>query len=178
MIDAFAYTLAALNALPFAVEDREHDLKPAQYVAIAQAVSQLKPPAGMGAKDWRALVLAVGAAETHYLIRVMDGQCRPLECDKGLARSAWQMHRNLFNAPVWDRLQGLSNIPLQVTTADAMLKRAYHQCRASHVDPLVLVQRTVLGFAGRPCDPHATAAPWRGLGLRTTYWLKARQAMG
>ncbi len=174
----FAYTLAALTALPVANEDLGNEYKPAQYAAIAREVSQLKPPAGIGAKDWRALVLAVGGAETHYLIRVMDGRCRPLECDKGLARSAWQMHKNLFNAPVWEQLHGLTNIPVQVKTADAMLKRAYHQCRADAVDPLWLVKRTVLGFAGRGCDPKATVEPWRGLELRTTYWLKARQAMG
>lgn len=174
----FVYTLAALNALPVAVEDLQEERKPAQYYAIAAEVSRLKPPAGIGAKDWRALVIAVGGAETHYLLRVMDGHCRPLECDRGLARSSWQMHKNLFTAPVWDQLQGLANIPMQVKTADEMLKRAYHQCRGNAVDPLHLVQRTVLGFAGRGCDPKATAAPWRGLGLRTTYWLKARQAMG
>ena len=174
----FAATLAALLSLPVAVEDKANEYKPAQYAALAHEIAKVKPPRGIGAKDWRALLIAVGAAETHYALRIMDGRCKPFECDRGRARSSWQLHENLFTRPVWAELHGFTNLHIQVKTADEMLKRSWYQC-AGHTRELpVAVQRTVLAFAGKPCDPRATAAIWRGLELRTGYWLKARQAMG
>lgn len=136
-----------------------------------------RPPRGIGAKDWRALLIAVGAAETHYSLRIMDGQCKAFECDRGRARSAWQLHKNLFTEPVWDELHGLVNIPMQVKTADEMLKRSWYQCGGPATELPHAVNRTVRAFAGRGCTDQ-TIEPWKGLQKRTTYWLKARQAMG
>lgn len=171
----FEYTLAALLTLPVAVEDKANEYKPAQYAAIATEVSRLKPPRGVGSKDWRALVLAVGGAETHYLYRVMDGQCKPFECDRGRARSGWQLQKNKHIEPVWDQLQGMTNIAVQVQTADKMLKLAYYQCAKTPTD--VWIRPVVNAFAGRGCQ-SMTIVPWGGYQKRFTYWLKARQAMG
>ncbi len=175
----FDIVLAGLLKLPIAHEDQADPRKPAQLAALALEVSQLKPPAGLSRKDWWSLVLAVGAAETHFSLRVMDGQCKPFECDRGKARSSWQLHKNLYTASVWDQLHGFAHLSVQVQAADAMLKRSYYQCRAAATDPLVLVQRTVHAFAGLGClVDRKTVNPWRGLQLRNTYWLRVRQAMG
>lgn len=172
-----ASTLAALLALPIAHEDLTSELKPAQYAALASEIAKVKPPRGIGAKDWRALLIAVGAAETHYSLRIMDGGCKLFECDRGKARSAWQLHENDFTRPVWVELHGFVNLHIQVKTADEMLKRSWYQC-GSHARELPFaVNSTLLAFAGRGCTV-GTIVPWSGLQLRTTYWLKARQAMG
>ncbi len=168
-------TLAALLALPVYKDDVTDHRKPAQYAALAHEVAQLKPPAGVGAKDWRALVLAVGAAETHFALRIMEGQCKPFECDRGRARSSWQLHSNQHTAPVWEQLHGFVTLSVQVRTADAMLKRAYYQCRTTPSD--IWIRPVVNAFAGRGCKSN-TIAPWRGIDLRLDYWLRARRAMG
>lgn len=175
MTTAFAYTLAAALALPVHKEDLGDPRVPALRAAVALEVSRLKPPAGVDPKDWRALVLAVGAAETHLSPRIIDGHCRPWECDRGRSRSGWQLQRNLHTAPVWERLQGFENLHVQVATADAMLKRAYYQCRGAR--SVVWIDPVVLAYAGRGCR-NTTIEPWKGLPLRRQYWVRARQAMG
>lgn len=175
----FEATLAALLALPTYKEDRapEHQERRQELLAaIAGPVSELSPPAGIDARDWRALVIAVGGAETHYSLRIVaDGRCKPYECDRGRARSAWQLQNNDHLRPVWEELgQGLSTIDVQVRAADQMLKRAYHQCRQA---PGEWKYKTLMSFAGRGCK-QMTLGPWRGLVLRLDYWQRARRAMG
>jgi hypothetical protein len=173
----FEATLAAVLALPAAAEDKTDPRQPAHLQAIALEVSQLKPPRGIGAKDWRSLVLAVGFAETHMSLRIMDGHCKAFECDRGKARSGWQLQQNRFTSPVWEQLHGLDNLHTQVVTADGMLKRSWYQCNSASVELPFAVQRTIIAFAGRGCTV-GTIVPWAGLQLRTGYWLTARRKMG
>lgn len=175
MTEPFAYTLAALLKLPIYKDDFDDPRKPAQLAAVALEVSRLKPPAGVGAKEWRALVLAVGEAETGYSLRIMAGECKHFECDHGRARSPWQMHENGYNRPVWDQLQGFVGLHVQVDEADKMLKRAYFQCRLTPSD--VWVRPVVTAYAGKGCGGN-TIGPWRGADLRIAYWLRAWKAMG
>lgn len=175
-MNAFESALAGLLSLPVAKDDRNDPRKYSQYVAIATEVAKLKPPRGVETREWRALVEAIGGAETHYLLRVMEGHCKPFECDRGHARSSWQLHKNLYTAPVWEQLQGFTTIAVQVQTADAMMKRAYYQCERSNPEG-DWVRQVVLSFAGKGCKPD-TIVPWRGLDLRINYWNHVRRAMG
>lgn len=172
----FEATLAALLKLPVYKDDRADERKPAQLAAVAFEVSRLKPPSGVGAKEWRALVLAVGEAESGYSLRIMEGLCRPHECDHGRARSPWQMHENPWTRPVWAELQGFEGLRVQVQAVDGMLKRAYFQCERSRPDGFWASQ-TLLAYAGKGCVDR-TIAPWRGLELRLQYWRVAWRAMG
>ena len=165
----FEATLAAVLKLPVYKDDLKDERKPAQLAAVALEVSHLKPPSGVNAKEWRALVLAVGEAESGYSLRIMAGECRPFECDHGRARSPWQMHENDHTRPFWQDLQGFVGLHVQVDQADKMLKRAYFQCPRT---PSV-----VNAYAGKGCGGN-TIAPWRGADLRIHFWLVAWQAMG
>ncbi len=169
--------LAALLALPTFHEDVADERKPAQLAAVAHEVAQLKPPAGVGAKEWRALVVAVGQAESGFSLRIMEGNCKPFECDRGRARSNWQMQKNRLNEAVWDELQGFESLRVQVQIADKMLKRAYYTCERSNPDGFWAAQ-TILAYAGRGCVDRKTIAPWRGLDHRLELWRKAWRAMG
>ncbi len=155
----FEATLAAVLALPASVEDKADPRQSAHLQAIALEVSQLKPPRGIGAKDWRAIVLASGFAETHMSLRIMDGLCKAFECDRGKARSGWQLHSNDFTRPVWDQLQGLDNLHVQVVTADSMLKRSYYQCggasRAARFSVLASSRSSPSPAAAAPLAPSS-----------------------
>ena len=57
----------------------------------------------------------------------------PCSSSRVRARSAWQLHKNLFTAPVWDQLHGIENTAIQVRAASDALKRAYFTCSHSGV---------------------------------------------
>lgn len=175
-MNAFEATLAAVLKLPVYKEDLADERKPAQIAAIALEVSRLRPPPGVNAKEWRALVLAVGEAESGFSLRIMEGLCKPHECDHGRARSPWQMHENDHTRPFWQSLQGFEGLRVQVDQADKMLKRAYFQCERSNPEGF-WAEQTVLAYAGKGCV-NRTIAPWKGLDLRLNYWRLAWRAMG
>jgi hypothetical protein len=153
-----AWVRAAMDALPCYVEDRDDPDKSAQLDAIAAAVAEVSKDAPRAPREWAALLLTIGYHESTFSLRIQRGQCKPFECDRGRARSAWQLHKNLFTAPVWDQLHGIENTKVQVRAASDALKRAYFTCSRSGVPWL---QATLNGYAGRRCS-----AEWPGLGQR------------
>jgi hypothetical protein len=153
-----AWVRAAMESLPCFHEDRGDPDKTAQLDAIAAAVAEVSREAPRAPREWAALLLTIGYHESTFSLRIQRGQCRPLECDHGRARSAWQLHKNLFTAPVWEQLHGVENTSIQVRAASEALKRAYFTCQRSGVPWL---QATLNGYAGRRCS-----AEWPGLGQR------------
>jgi hypothetical protein len=157
---------AAASSLPVYFEDKAPELESAKasqlasVAAIVAEVSQSKAP--RPPQEWAALLLTVGYHESTFSLRIHRGECRPRECDAGRARSAWQLHRNLYTAPVWDQLFGLEHTEAQVRAADGMLRRAYHTCSRSGVPWL---QATLSAFAGKRCG-----ADWNGLAPRVATW--------
>jgi hypothetical protein len=73
-----------------------------------------------------ALLIAIGCQESHYDKRIVAGQCKPWECDKGKARGAWQGQRNRDVAELWDVANG--NIPAQVEMASKTLSHSLIHC--------------------------------------------------
>jgi hypothetical protein len=153
-----AWVRAAMDALPCFHEDRGDPGKAPQLDAIAAAVADVSRDAPRPPREWAALLLTIGYHESTFSLRIHRGECKPHECDRGRARSAWQLHRNLFTAPIWDQLQGLEHTAIQVRAASDALKRAYYQCHRSGVPWL---QATLNGYAGRRCS-----AEWPGLDQR------------
>lgn len=157
-----AWVRSAMDALPCYVEDREDPDKSAQLDAIAAAIAEVSKDAPRAPREWAALLLTIGYHESTFSLRIQRGQCKPHECDRGRARSAWQLHKNLFTAPIWDQLHGVENTAIQVRAASDALKRAYFTCSRSGVPWL---QGTLNAYAGRRCS-----AEWPGLDRRiTTY---------
>jgi hypothetical protein len=155
-----AWVRAAVESLPCYVEDRGDAEKSAQLDQIAAAIAEVSRDAPRAPREWAALLLTIGYHESTFSLRIHRGQCKPHECDNGRARSAWQLHKNTFNADVWDKLHGLENTRIQVQAASDALKRAYFTCSRSGVPWL---QATLNGYAGRRCS-----AEWPGLDQRVS----------
>jgi hypothetical protein len=153
-----AWVRAAMDALPCYVEDRNDPDKSAQLDAIAAAVAEVSKDAPRAPQEWAALLLTIGYHESTFSLRIQRGQCKPYECDHGRARSAWQLHKNLFTAPVWDQLHGVENTAIQVRAASDALRRAFFTCSRSGMP---WVQGTLNAYAGRRCS-----AEWPGLDQR------------
>jgi hypothetical protein len=153
-----AWVRAALEALPCFHEDRGNAEKSAQLDTIATAIAEVSREAPRPPREWAALLLTIGYHESTFSLRIHRGECKPHECDKGRARSAWQLHKNLFTAPVWDQLHGIEHTDIQVRAASDALKRAYFTCGRSGVPWL---QATLNAYAGRRCS-----AEWPGLDRR------------
>lgn len=153
-----AWVRAAVESLPCFVEDRGDPEKEAQLDQIAAAIAEVSRDAPRSPREWAALLLTIGYHESTFSLRIHRGQCKPHECDRGRARSAWQLHKNTFTAPVWDQLHGIENTRVQVQAASDALKRAYFTCNRSGVPWL---QATLNAYAGRRCS-----AEWPGLGQR------------
>lgn len=153
-----AWVRAAMDALPCFHEDRGDVAKSKQLDVIAAAVAEVSRDAPRPPREWAALLLTIGYHESTFSLRIHRGECKPYECDRGRARSAWQLHKNLFTAPIWDQLHGIEHTAVQVRAASDALKRAYFTCNRSGVPWL---QATLNGYAGRRCS-----AEWPGLDLR------------
>lgn len=158
--DHAAWVRAAVDSLPRFVEDRGDARKDSQLAAIAAAVADVSRDAPRPPREWAALLLTVGYHESSFSLRIHRGECKPHECDRGRARSAWQLHKNLFTEPVWEQLHGIENTAVQVRAASDALRRAYFTCSRSGVPWL---QATLNGYAGRRCSSQ-----WPGLDQRTT----------
>jgi hypothetical protein len=151
---------AAMESLPCFHEDRGSSDKSAQLDAIAAAVAEVSRDAPRAPREWAALLLTIGYHESTFSLRIHRGECKPHECDRGKARSAWQLHKNLYTAPLWDQLHGIEHTAVQVRAASEALKRAYFTCSRSGVPWL---QATLNGYAGRRCS-----AEWPGLAQRVS----------
>lgn len=153
-----AWVRAAMDALPCFHEDRGDPDKSAQLDSIAAAVAEVSRDAPRPPREWAALLLTIGYHESTFSLRIHRGECKPHECDRGKARSAWQLHKNLYTAPIWDQLHGIEHTQVQVRAASDALKRAYFTCSRSGVPWL---QGTLNAYAGRRCSSQ-----WPGLDRR------------
>jgi hypothetical protein len=151
---------AAMESLPCFHEDRGDPDKSAQLDVIAAAVAEVSRDAPRSPREWAALLLTIGYHESTFSLRIHRGQCKPHECDRGKARSAWQLHKNLHTAPLWDQLHGIEHTAVQVRAASDALKRAYFTCSRSGVPWL---QATLNAYAGRRCSSE-----WPGLDQRVS----------
>lgn len=165
-----AWVRAAMESLPCFVEDRGDPDKSAQLDGIAAAIAEVSHDAPRPPREWAALLLTIGYHESTFSLRIQRGQCKPHECDRGRARSAWQLHKNLFTAPIWDQLHGIENTRVQVKAASDALKRAYFTCSRSGVPWL---QGTLNGYAGRRCS-----AEWPGLDQRVSTFNRLNRVAG
>lgn len=114
-------------------------------------------------RQWAALLVAIGGAESHFDTEVIRGNCKPLACDRGRARGAFQGHRLRFVQDLWDRANG--DIAVQVAMADKTLRRTWGTCRAQGVPMPAAAFR---GYAGASCS-----WPMRGEQLRLSYYARA-----
>lgn len=148
--------LALLLTLATYHEDVGSERLQAHRESIAQSVSRESKKAPRPPREWVALMLTVANHETHFSIRISDGNCRKHECDRGKAKGLYQLHRNSLNWDDWAKQDG--NVPLQAKLGSDALRRAYYTCSRSGVPWLI---GTLNAYAGKRCS-----ANWPGLQAR------------
>jgi hypothetical protein len=153
------YLLAAIASLPTFHEDVGEHMA-AQKQEQAQMIAAAIDEAVQNSKDWpdskrelASLMLATAWHETRLSIRIHDGRCKPLECDRGRARGLWQlqMHRSLPRER-WLRVAGLS----LEATRDAAREAAIALVRSRRMCAVATRGRewvgpTLTAYAGRGC---------------------------
>ena len=170
------WTNTAIRKLPTYYEDNppggiagRTNEKEAQLSAIALAVAKVAQKAPLPPRQWAALLLTIGFHESTFSLRIHAGHCKPHECDRGRARSPWQLHMNAENKHLWPKLQGIENTDAQVWAADHLLRRVAGTCRpptskTGDVRPNMTIH-TVAGiltaYAGVRCGVE-----WKGLAER------------
>lgn len=106
------------------IEERTEDVRP-----LAESIARQSN----GDRWLAALAVSVGHHETKFLERIQAGRCKPLECDRGLARGYFQPHRDasLLTRERWDDLVGLEqeNVDLQVKVVLQLLRRGRKVCK-------------------------------------------------
>ncbi|HYO94086.1 MAG TPA: hypothetical protein VER33_06215 [Polyangiaceae bacterium] len=132
-----AYLLTAIASLPTYREDigpefAEQKLQQSQMVAeaINEAVD--------GAENWSGtrrelatLMLTVAWHETRLSLRIHDGRCKPLECDRGRARGLWQLQvQRSLPREQWLKVAGFEPEPTRIAAREAvkMLVRSRRMC--------------------------------------------------
>jgi hypothetical protein len=153
------YILAAIASLPTFHEDVGPGLvarKQAQAQVIAQAISDVAE----SAEGWRGtkrelatLLLTVAWHETHFSLRIHEGNCKPYECDHGRARSLWQLHVHAsLPKETWLSLAGVDIESTRRAAREAAkaLTRSRNMC-SGRAQGLELVGQTLSAYAGRGC---------------------------
>lgn len=156
---------AALDRVPVAKGDKtpaRAELHSTNLDWFATEIARVSEHAPLPPKQWASLLGAIGSAESHFDTEVTAGRCNPLACDKGRARSAFQVHRLRFVEDLWDKSPG--NIAVQVDLVDKVLRRTYGTCLPQGVP---MPQAAFRGFAGVSCS-----WPMRGEALRVSYYNK------
>lgn len=111
--------------------------------------------------DEAAFLVALGMHETRFEARLIDGDCKPWECDHGAARGAFQLHRGAAGAD-WELLPG--NIDAQARSAVRMVRWAFRVCKT----PVGAFR----ALGGLGCD-----RPLKGEEKRMASFLKARSML-
>lgn len=130
--------------------------------AVVHAVENVK--GWQGSKhELAAILLTIAWHESTLSLRIHRGQCRPMECDRGRARSPWQLQRQRgMTDEEWELLQGFDDerTRFAAVTAARHVVRSRALCRSleRHADWVAL---TLAAYAGRRCTGHLPDMPRR-----------------
>lgn len=166
---ALIIAFAAILHLPVWKEDTAPELawlKQAQLREVDRLVN-----AETSDPKVRAFVKAHGYSESRFSLRIMRGECRPLECDprrvKGggrefRARGSWQLHKNGLTDEQWAALHGPGSLPAQVKEATRRARGALGECRGDVRGAFALLGGR--GCAGTLPDMSERLATYKKLG--------------
>jgi len=167
--------LAALLARPVFHEDREHhELKRAQLAVVADALAvavQAEPRWPWPREQLAAFAITIGDSESRFSLRIHEGQCKPWECDRGRARSPWQLQRGaVVSDEVFDALVGAGLQPTSVAAGAAVraITRARWLCRSFEAHGgEQWIDRVFSAYGGRGCSGSL-----RDVGARRATYLR------
>lgn len=154
------YLLTAIASLPTYHEDVgdhlvEQKRAQAQMIATAidEAVEQVQDRWPDSKRELAALMLAVAWHETRLSLRIHDGRCKPLECDRGRARGLWQLHvHRSLPRERWLTVAGLTEAATKSAAREAAiaLVRSRRMCAVA-TRGRDWVGATLTAYAGRGC---------------------------
>ncbi len=156
-----AWVLAALQRTPVPSTERvasRLERRPHDLVAISEEIAALAR-----SREEAALLVAIGERESHYDSEVIGNRCKPLACDRGLARGAFQTHRLSYLADLWDLSP--DDPKTQVQMAYAVLRRSLGRCKPFAPYPAHVFR----AYRGGSCswelrdEPARVAAYYRAL---------------
>ncbi len=147
-----------ISAQPMLASRSDVPVAADEFADAVLSVPRLSP-------DWAALLLTVAAHESALSARIARGECRPRECDHGLAWSLWQVHRNEQNSAVW----GSRDLNVQAREASRMLRQAFYRCGGMHAGWLL---QTLRAYAGKRCSD-----PFPGESARVATFVQVRSRL-
>lgn len=145
-----AWVRTALGSLPVAKADRTPDrsaLRESHLDQFAAEIARVSKSAPRPPREWAALIATIGSHESNFDTDILANRCKPWQCDRGKARSVFQIHRLSYLAEFWDASPG--NVTAQVTMVDRALRRSLVTCARLGVPYPASVFRA---FAGRSCS--------------------------
>jgi hypothetical protein len=142
--------LAALNALP---------ARPAAFDEHAPQIAEALAQATRGTRD-AATLFAVGYFESGFQPRIQEGLCKPNECDRGRARSFWQLHDWVRG---WSDMIGMDRVGVAADVAARILRRGRRVCHSE--------AGAISFFAVGTCFG------WKGADQRAAFSLKIEQKL-
>ncbi len=152
-----AWVSAAFARVPVSVADRSPEraaLKANHSARFVAAIAKVSEKAPRSPREYAALLLVLGSAESNFDTDVVEGRCPPKMCDVTLvkgervfrARGAFQSWRLSFVAELWDVAHG--NPEAQVEMADRTLRRSMARCA-----PFVAYPASIWrAYSGRSCS--------------------------
>lgn len=173
-----AAILATLQKQAVFKEDTKPEFaeaKAVQYQSLAVAIAKAsqKPKLPISKRDLASLLITIAGRETHFSLRIHEGNCLAWECDRGRARGPWQQQQNHFTRPIWDQLHGFATVDVQAQSAADALARGYWTCNPKRTGVNDWTMATINGYAGKRCG-----AVWDGLKLRMSDYVVIRRQLG
>lgn len=103
------------------------------------------------------LLVTVGRFESNFVERIQLGRCQPWECDRGRARSYWQLQRTSYVRDLWSDLVGVDPSAAALG-ASRVLRRGLKACGGSERGALSFYATGHCGW--RKAGPRAAYADW------------------
>lgn len=179
---AHAAILSALSILPTFHEDvelgsqRDEQLK-VVATALAEEAPRYRRTWPGSTAELVAFAVAIAKHETHLSARIQAGRCKPLECDRGKARSYWQLHKNALTDEEWQRTVGLEqeNVSFAARVALKRIVSSRNLCKLYEGSGPTLDEMTFNAYAGHGClsrlkDGQARVATYRKVLARLQGW--------
>lgn len=120
-----AMILTFLLSLTVQKEDATNPLKLYQLAIIADAIAQVSKTPAEAARS-----ITMGFWETGWNLRVHAGQCKKWECDHGLARGPWQVHKDGMPMSKWVTMHGIDHTLAQAQEAHDRIEHDFARCKS------------------------------------------------
>lgn len=105
---------------------------PGDTPQFAEEISDAIAETANGDKLLAAELATIGFYESGFLARIQEGRCRKDECDKGRARTYYQLQKTSYSRDAWDAMVGpeYEAILIATQTAGTVLLAGRKACKS------------------------------------------------